>query len=102
MSAPSLTGSQKSFLRGLGQTMQPTLKIGKAGTTDAFFHELDLVLDSNELVKMRFVGTDRAERDALIAGIVEKGRCELAGQIGQTALFYRQQPDGAKRRVVFE
>jgi len=32
-----LTGAQRTRLRGLGQKLEPSLKVGKAGLTPAFF-----------------------------------------------------------------
>src|SRR5258708_12710197 len=99
MSDSSLTGAQKSFVRGLGQAEDLVVKVGKAGLTAAFFRELSGLLDANELVKLRFLGTDRHERDELVSQIVAEGRCELAGQVGQTALLFRTQKDLAKARI---
>jgi len=94
-----LTGAQKSFLRGLGQTLAPALKLGKGGLTPAFLAELQMHLRAQELVKLRFLGVERDERAALCAKIADEGRCMCVGAVGHTALFYRQKPDAAARRV---
>lgn len=94
-----LTGAQKTFLRSLGQTMEPALKVGKGGLTDEFFKELQNHLNTRELVKLRFLGADRQTRSELIAHIADQGRCVLAGAVGMTALFYRQNPDKARRVI---
>lgn len=95
-----LTGAQRSFLRGLGQTMEPALKIGRDGLTPAFFLELQRQLRATELVKLRFVGADREQRAELRARIADEGRCVEVGAVGATALFYRQHPEPAERRIV--
>jgi RNA-binding protein len=94
-----LTGAQRSFLRSQGQTLEPVLKIGRSGLTPAFFNELQRLLRSQELVKLRFLGADRDEREKLGEQIADEGRCVLVGAIGNTALFYRQNPDPKERRV---
>ena len=95
-----LTGAQKSFLRSLGQKLDPVLKVGKGGLSPAFFTELQKLLRSNELVKLRFVGdADREERAALCGQIADEGRCVCVGAVGHTALFYRQHPEPTERRV---
>ena len=99
MDKPILTGSQKSHLRGLGQKLEASLKLGKAGLTPAFFEELQRQLQARELVKLRFFGFDRDERAALCARIAGEGRCECVGAMGHTALFYRTNPDPALRRI---
>jgi RNA-binding protein len=94
-----LTGAQKSFLRGRGQTLEAALKVGRGGLTPAFFAELQKQLRAHELVKLRFLGAEREERAALCVQIADEGRCVCVGAVGHTALFYRQNPD-PKERVI--
>jgi RNA-binding protein len=94
-----LTGAQKSFLRGLGQQLEPALKVGKGGLTPAFFAELQKQLRANELVKLRFLGTERDDRATLCNQIADEGRCVCVGSVGHTALFYRRNPEPAERSI---
>lgn len=94
-----LTGAQKSFLRGLGQKLEPALKLGKGGLTPAFFGELQKQLRANELVKLRFLGAERDERATLCTQIADEGRCVFIGAVGHTALFYRRNPEPAERSI---
>ena len=94
-----LTSAQKSFLRGLGQRLEPALKAGKGGLTPGFFAELQRLLRVHELVKLRFPAGDRTEQARLVAQIADEGRCVCVGTVGHTALFYRQNPEPAERRV---
>ena len=94
-----LTGAQKSFLRGLGQKLEPALKVGRGGLTPAFFAELQKLLRAHEIVKLRFLWAEREERAALCTQIADEGRCVCVGAVGHTALFFRQNPDPKERRV---
>jgi RNA-binding protein len=94
-----LTGAQKSFLRGRGQTLEPALKLGKGGLTPMFFGELQKQLRAHELVKIRFLGADREERTGLCEQIADQGRCLCVGAVGHTALFYRRNPEPAERQI---
>lgn len=94
-----LTGAQRSYLRGLGQNLQPALKLGKEGLTATFLAELQKHLRAHELVKLRFLGLDRHERAALCDQIADEGRCLCVGAVGHTALFYRQHPEPAERSI---
>lgn len=96
-----LTGAQKAFLRSRGQTLDAVLKVGRGGLTPAFFTELQRLLRSHELVKLRFLGADRAERAALCDQIADQGRCLCIAAVGSTALFFRQNPEPKERRVDF-
>ena len=77
----------------------PALKLGKGRLTPAFLAELQKFLRSHELVKLRFLGTERDERAALCARIADEGRCVCVGAVGHTALFYRQHPEPAERTI---
>ena len=43
MSLPELNGNQRTHLRGLGQTMNDMIRLGKEGLTDAFLRSLNAV-----------------------------------------------------------
>lgn len=93
---PSLTGAQKTQLRGLGQVAPDRAWLGKEGITPAFLAELNRQLNAHELVKLRFTGgQDRRER-ATLAGQVEAATpCLCVGSVGHTALFWRPAPAAA-------
>lgn len=94
-----LTGAQKTFLRGVGQTLEASVKIGKGGLSPEFLKELNKHLNSRELIKLRFVAADRDERAALATQIADEGRCVFVSSVGATALFFRQNPDPTKRVI---
>jgi RNA-binding protein len=94
-----LTGAQRSHLRGLGQRLDPALKLGRGGVTPEFLAELQKLLRAHELVKLRFVGAERDERAELCGRIADEGRCVCVGAVGHTALFYRQNPSPDERRI---
>jgi RNA-binding protein len=101
MDDSSLTGAQRAFLRGLGQRLDATLKLGREGVTPAVVSELERLLLAHELVKVRFVNADRDERAAACARVAEALRCLCVGAVGHTALFYRANASADDRRVVF-
>lgn len=94
-----LNGAQRSHLRGLGQRLEPSLKLGRNGLTPEFLAELQKLLRAHELVKLRFLDADRHERAELCERIAEEGRCVFIGAVGHTALFYRQHPEPAERSI---
>lgn len=96
----TLTGAQKTKLRGLGQTLADAVFLGKEGVTPAFMAELNRLLDARELVKLRFTGgQDRHERAARCEQIAAAAPCVNLGAVGHTALFWRSGPEGSKLLV---
>jgi RNA-binding protein len=94
---PSLTGAQKTQLRGLGQTAPDRVWLGKDGVSPAFITEFNRQLTGHELVKLRFTaGQDRKERAALCEQVETAGACLCVGAVGHTALFWRAPAAGTK------
>ncbi|HEU5077874.1 MAG TPA: YhbY family RNA-binding protein [Opitutaceae bacterium] len=94
-----LTGAQKTYLRGLGQRLDPTLKVGKSGLTPEFYKELQRCLNGDELIKIRFLGADRDERATLCETIADQGRCVCVGAVGHTALFFRRNANPERQSI---
>lgn len=96
MDLPVLTGAQKTQLRGLGQKLSDSLRIGRQGPTPALYTELNRQLATRELIKARFETADRDERAALCERMAAETPCLCVGAVGRTALFWRPGPDGSK------
>jgi RNA-binding protein len=92
----SLNGAQKARLRGLGQRLSDSLRVGRHGPTPTLITELNRQLDTRELVKLRFESADRDERATLCARIAAETPCQCLGTVGRTALFWRPGPAGSK------
>lgn len=93
-----MKGFQKTYLRGIGQTLRPAIHVGKKGLDEAFIQELKRVFDQQELVKIKFAAR-KDEKRTLAAQIAAETGSEMLGVIGHNALFYRQHPDTAKREI---
>lgn len=98
MTAQSLTGAQKSHLRSLGQTLDASVFVGKDGLSKPVLAELNKALEARELVKVRILA-EREERAKLCSEIETVTGATEAGAVGKNALFFRQQPDPARRTV---
>lgn len=96
MTLPTLTGAEKTKLRGRGQTLPDGAWLGKDGVTPAFLAELNRQIEAHELVKLRFSGgQDRHERADLCDQIASSAHCLCLGTVGHTALFWRPRPQPA-------
>ncbi len=93
-----LKGSEKKELRGLAHGLKPLVQVGKKGVTGELVASVDLALGDHELIKVRFLEF-KGEKKALSQEIAEKTGSELVGLIGNIAVFFRQHPDPAKRKI---
>lgn len=92
----------KKYLRGVAHHLQPVVFLGQRGMTSAFSDSMNEALNRHELVKIKFIDFKEKQQKKEIADDIEtKVDCELVGMIGHMAVFYRQQKDPTKRKIVF-
>lgn len=95
-----ITGKQRSYLRKLGQELEPVVYIGKSGITENVIKEMDNLLHSRELIKVKLQeGCDIGAKDAAneAADIL---KAEYVQSIGRRFVLYRQAKDKEKRKIV--
>lgn len=88
-----LTKKQARQLKSMVHHLNPVVIIGQNGLTDAVFNELEITLNTHELIKVRLNAGDRVERQQMIDAILQRCHAELVSTIGHVAAFYRPNPD---------
>jgi RNA-binding protein len=81
----------KKQLRANAHTLKPVVMIGQSGLTDAVLAEIELALDSHELIKVK-IRAERDERKLISEKICGATGAELIQAIGQIAVLYRLNP----------
>jgi len=92
----SLNKTQVGHLKKLAHAMKPVVIVGQHGLTDGVINEIDLSLDTHELLKVRLNAGDREERQEMLTSICEKTRSELVQRIGHVAVFFRRNTESPK------
>jgi RNA-binding protein len=85
-----LTSKQKRILKAEAHRLKPVLRIGKGGITDALAQEIDIMLDSLELIKVK-LNSNTAEDEASAVSALQRSvpDIEHVWTIGHTLLFFR-------------
>lgn len=83
-----LRSSELKALKGKAQHLQPALKIGKAGVTEAFISSLHQCLERSGLVKIKF-DEFKDRKKILVPEIAEKTESKVILFVGNTATLYR-------------
>lgn len=91
-----LTGNQKRFLRATAQRFRCLVNIGKAGLTPGIIGQINVNLDSHELIKVRLANEIEQSQQELIDQIASQTASACAGTVGRTAIFYRPSRDEYK------
>jgi RNA-binding protein len=95
-----LTSKQKAFLRGIGQTIECSIVVGKGGISEGLLSALRDVLARQELVKVKIPAGPGPMRDQCGAELAAGAGAELLGVVGRTALLYKPNPDlPAEKRI---
>lgn len=93
-----LKGSQRKWLRGQAHSLRPIVQIGQKGLSEATLREVDLALDSHELIKVQAVAP-REEKQEIGRQIEKELRAQMIGLIGHILILYRRHPDPDQRRI---
>jgi RNA-binding protein len=86
-----VSGTQLRALKARAQRLDPVLRVGKAGLTDAFFAALDEALTRHELIKIKF-DQFKEQKKTLAPQIVERSQSQLVLRVGNVVVLYRPRP----------
>lgn len=93
-----LNNKQISKLKGMGQLLEPVVRVGHAGLSDAFIASLNQALDDHELVKVKFADF-KDQKKELAPKLAELTGSNLIMRVGNVVVLYRQHTDPAKRKI---
>ena len=95
-----LTSKQRAQLRGLANSIDTILQVGKDGIGENLIKQADDALEARELIKGRVLDNN-IEYDARTAAeeLAVATRSEVVQVIGSKFVLYRMQHDKNKRKI---
>ncbi|HVK38368.1 MAG TPA: YhbY family RNA-binding protein [Candidatus Kapabacteria bacterium] len=93
-----ITKQQREQLRRMAHDLRPIAQVGKQGPTPTLITSIDQAITVHELVKVKFMDFKEERRDVSEA-IAQQIGAEVVTIIGNVAIFYRENPDPARRRI---
>jgi RNA-binding protein len=93
-----LTSRQISQLKGMGQLLEPVVRVGHAGLSEAFIASLNQALEDHELVKIKFADF-KEQKKQLSPKLAALTGSHLVMRVGNVAVLFRQQADPARRKI---
>lgn len=95
-----LTAKQRQFLRGKAQKLTPILQVGKNGITNAVLHQLQLQINSQELVKISILPNSIVQSAELIQQVQKfDSQIQYVQEIGRMLILYKQAPQFSHRHL---
>ncbi|MBQ5420154.1 MAG: ribosome assembly RNA-binding protein YhbY [Selenomonas sp.] len=86
----SLTGKQKSFLRSMGQKLEPVVMMGKEGVTPTVVQAAQEAIKKRELIKVRVLQNCMEEPEDAITMLAERADVNLVQIIGRNGLLFKR------------
>ena len=94
-----MTGKQRAYLRGLANSLDTILTIGKGGLTENVVQQADEALTARELIKGRVLETAMMTASEACASLAEATGAEGVQSIGSRFVLYRPNPVEPKIRI---
>ncbi len=95
--APTLSGAERRYLRGIASTERPVVWIGGEGLSAGAIQSVREALDARELIKVRLRTPD--DKKGTARDLAKRSGAALCGLIGHTVILYRPGPDPERRRI---
>lgn len=90
-----LTLAQRQALRGRAHRLDPVVLVGAEGLGAPVLAEIERALTAHELIKIRVMGRDRAERERLLAQVCEATGAAPIQHIGKVLVLFREAPQAS-------
>ena len=88
-----LTSKQRAYLRGLANTLETILIVGKGEITDNIIMQADTALTAREIIKGKRLETNAYSARECAELLAEKCGADVAQVIGSKFVLYRPNPD---------
>lgn len=85
-----ITSKQRSYLKSLAHSLEPSVYLGKGGLTDNVIKEVDVNLEARELVKVKLQEGCILEPKDVANQIAEQLGAEFVQAIGKKFTLYRE------------
>jgi len=85
-----LTSKQRAYLRGIANTYETVLIVGKGGITENVIKQADETLEARELIKGRVLETSDINAMETADTIAEKTKSDVVQVIGSKFILFRQ------------
>ena len=94
-----LDPKRRSHLSALASKSTILAHLGKAGATKALVEQLAMLLERHELVKLKFIDF-KDQKKEISSELSASTGSELVRILGNTAIFYKRNPDPEKRVII--
>ena len=85
-----LTSKERAELKGIAQTIDAILQVGKSGIGEPLVKQVDDALQAREMIKLSVLETAPEEPKETAAALAAETRSEVVQVIGRKIVLYRR------------
>jgi RNA-binding protein len=93
MKAPQISSRARAHLRALAHDLEPVVRIGTEGLTDAICDAVDAALRDHELIKVKIGPSFEGDRKETARALAERTTSDLTQVIGRVVVLYRRRAE---------
>ena len=87
-----MNSARKKQLKAQAHSLKPVIIVGQSGLTESVLNEIEITLDTHELIKIK-IRAEKDDRSTICNQIITSTKAELIQTIGQIAVVYRKKPE---------
>ena len=91
-----MNSKQRAYLKGLAQTIQPILNIGKSSLTPEFTESVAEALEARELIKISVLKNCLDDLREIAAMLGERTHSQVVQVIGRKIVLYKESKEHKK------
>lgn len=91
-----MNSKQRAYLKGLAQTIQPILNIGKSSLTPEFTESVAEALEARELIKISVLKNCLDDPHEIAAMLGERTHSQVVQVIGRKIVLYKESKEHKK------
>ena len=84
-----MNSARKKQLKAQAHTLKPVIIVGQSGLTESVLKEIEITLDTHELIKIK-IRAEKELRNQISDKIIADTHSELIQTIGQIIVIYRK------------
>ena len=96
------TSKQRAYLRGLANSLDPILQVGKDGINENTIRHIDEALNVRELIKCRVLETSPQNSRTVADIVAEKVGADVVQVIGYRFILYRPAKEKEDRKIILK
>lgn len=94
-----ITSKQRAYLRGLANSMEPILQIGKGGISENLVTQISEALEKRELIKVHILESAMLNTKEACSQLAELTGAECVQAIGNKFVLYRESEKNKKIEI---